>query len=504
MKILLVQPARWSSPLSAAMVIEPLGLEVIGAHVRGRHDVEILDMRWEDEDLQSALRRFNPDVVGATVITAEVNPASEVMRQVKEFNPRIVTVAGGPQAILAPEILQGRHFDVAVTTEGELAFAELVDALEQGKDLRSIGGLALFDYQGVAGISRTERRPLIADLSRLALPDRSLTARYRNRYFRGEWKPLGASYTTRGCHFRCTFCCVWILGGAVYRTRGIDTCLQDLASMKEDYVFMAEDDSMFDIKYSNALADAIISSGLRKSYQFYSRTDLVVSQPELFAKWQKAGLRLLLLGMEMASDGELEAVNKQNSTDNNEKAAKILQSMGIEAISYFMVDPATFTPDHFKRLRDYVVNLGLSHPIFFIMTPLPGTTQYRQRNDIVRTDNLDLFDFYHCVVETKMPLGEFYRHFIDLYRDCYQARSDGTAHSSAFSSTVVDRLVKRLEEEYAPYINGQGLQYLGERSQQEPLFPLKFKPGWVRPRIEDKSGIEGWEEGGGGMIVTGR
>ena len=491
MKVLLIQAARWASPLSAAMVIEPLGLEAIGAYIREHHDVELLDMRW-DPDLRSVLQRFNPDVVGATVITAEVNPTTEVFRQVKEHNPRAVTIAGGPQAILAPEVFENRYLDIAVTTEGELAFPELIEALDKGDDLRTVAGLALFNYRGEPGTIRTGRRPLIADLSKLKLPDRTLTAPYRSRYFRGEWKPLGASYTTRGCHFRCTFCCVWILGGAVYRTRGIDTCLRDLASLKEEHVFMAEDDSMFDVGYSDALADAVISSGLRKKFQFYSRTDLVVSKPELFAKWRKAGLELLLLGMEMASDEQLDSLNKQNTTNNNEQAVKILRSLGTEPIAYFMVDPATFTADHFKRLTDYIIRLELSHPIFFIMTPLPGTTQYRQRSDIVRTDNLDLFDFYHCTVETKLPLGEFYQRFINLYRDCYQARSHDAASCSAFSGDVVDRLVKRLEEEYEPYIHGSAPQTLSMTAPGSPLFPLKFKPGWARP-LKERDDIEGWD-----------
>lgn len=490
MKILLVQPARWNSPLSSTMVIEPLGLEVIGANLTGDHDVEILDMRW-DNDLRGALERFRPDVVGATVITAEVNAATEVMRQAKEFNPGILTVMGGPQPILAPDALAGRHTDVAVTTEGEHAFNDLVRAREAGRDLRSVPGLALFEEDTMI---RTAKRELIGDLSTVHLPNRKLTAPYRHRYFRGEWKPLAASFTTRGCHFRCTFCCVWVLGGAVYRTRGIDACIADLGSINEDYVFMAEDDSMFNVEYSDALADAVISSGIRKHYQFYSRSDLVVSKPELFAKWKRAGLDLLLIGMEMASDDDLDRLNKENTTDNNEKAAAICRDLGIEIISYFMVDPATFTPDHFHRLRDYIMRLGLTHPIFFIMTPLPGTSLYREEHGIVATDNLDLFDFYHCVVDTQMPLGDFYRHFIDLYRDCYKGRPEHVKAKSAFSDAVVDRFIARLEQEYEPYTRSDNPVYLrrtnklpaptGKKLQvinQPTLFPLKFKPGWSRP-----------------------
>ena len=489
MKVLLVQPARWNSPLSSAMVIEPLGLEMVGAHLADHHDVKLVDMRWAEdprEALAKTLETYRPDVVGATVITSEVMTAGNLMAQVKEFDPSIVTVMGGPQPILSPETLIGHNCDVAVTMEGEMAFRDLVQALEQGDNLHSVPGLALYED---GQLRRTARRPLIADLGTLKLPKRSLTAEWRQNYFRGQWKPLAASFTTRGCNFRCNFCCTWLIGGAAYRTRGIKACLEDLASIQEDYVFMAEDDSMFDVEYSEQLADAIIASGIKKHYQFYSRSDLVVSRPDLFQKWKKAGLDLVLIGMEMADDGGLVSINKENNTDNNERAAKILKQIGIEVIAYFMVDPATFTADHFKRLTDYVITQQLTHPVFFIMTPLPGTAQYRERYDMVATDNLELFDFYHCVVESKLPLGEFYRRFIDLYKDCYGARPEGAKQSSAFSSSVVDALVTRLEQEYAPYMTLGSLRELRNEprlsgqvmEEGKTLFPLTFKAGWSVP-----------------------
>jgi len=472
------------------MVIEPLGLEVVGSNLKGHHDVEILDLRW-GESLQETLERFQPDVVGATVITSEVNAATELMKTAKAFNPKILTVMGGPQPVLAPESLLGHYADVAVVTEGEHAFSDLVETWERGGDLRSVTGLAVFDGDQVI---RTARRELISDLSTTRLPDRTLTAKYRHRYFRGEWKPLASSFTTRGCHFRCTFCCVWVLGGAVYRTRGIEAVLADLAAIKEDYVFMAEDDSMFNVEYSDQLADAVIASGIKKHFQFYSRSDLVVSRPDLFAKWKKAGLDLLLIGMEMATDEGLDRINKENTTDNNEKAARICRDLGIEIISYFMVDPPTFGRENFQRLRDYILRLELTHPIFFIMTPLPGTTLYREEHGIVATENLDLFDFYHCVVETKLPLGDFYREFIDLYRSCYKSRPHEVTAKSAFSDAVVDRFIARLEEEYEPYTRADApVQLLRKPKeglttaprakvvQEETLFPLKFKPGWKKP-----------------------
>ena len=86
------------------------------------------------------------------------------------------------------------------------------------------------------------------------------------------------------------------------------------------------------------------------------------------ANWKSIGMDLVLIGMEMASDKELDQVNKRNTIKNNEEAVKFLKSIGTETISYFLIDPA-FNDDDFDRLTAYVLEQGLTHPIYFILTP---------------------------------------------------------------------------------------------------------------------------------------
>jgi methyltransferase len=425
------------------------------------------------------------------------------MKSVKEFDDRILTVMGGPHAILVPEDLADCYADVAVATEGEEAFRDLVEAFEHGRDLAAVPGLVLFRDGAVV---RTERRLLIRDLSQLPLPLRSLTRRYRSQYFRGEWKPLAGSYTERGCAYHCTFCCTWLLGGASYRLRGVEATLRDLASIDEHYVFMAEDDSMFVPEYSSALCDAILASGIRKEYQFYGRSDHVVSHPQLYEKWKSAGLKQLLIGMEMTTDQDLAKVHKQNTIRHNEEAVKFLTSIGVEVISYFMVDPSTYTEKEFGDLRRYVTGLGLSHPIFFIMTPLPGTQLYRERYREIVADSYDLFDFYHLVIEARLPVPEFYRQFINLYRDCYSARSSGVEENSSFSPEVVARLVARLEQEYEPQlragaeVDGMAGGVIGPGRGSLPGKPLgrgpmRFKPAWRKWPARAHAGLGAMGDG---------
>ena len=64
-------------------------------------------------------------------------------------------------------------------------------------------------------------------LDSLPLPDRSLTARYRQRYF-GQWlKPLASVRTSLGCTSRCNFCALWSITGGKYLRRRPEAVVEE-------------------------------------------------------------------------------------------------------------------------------------------------------------------------------------------------------------------------------------------------------------------------------------
>jgi radical SAM superfamily enzyme YgiQ (UPF0313 family) len=446
MKILLVQPSEPDTVLSRSMIIEPLGMESIAGQLDHDHDIRLLDMRF-DTDFAGALQEFSPDVVGITCVTAEFYLAKKLFKKVKEWNPRIVTIAGGPHATMVPVDFNLPDVDVVVMGDGEIKFKQIIRALEKGKR-EELAGIPGIGWHGPGGFEITSRKLSPIDITGLKIPNRKISRPYRDKYFRGTWKPLAASYSTRGCEFTCDFCCTWKLAGGSFQTRGVDNVVEDLAAVEEPYIFLAEDNTIGDPGYSMELYKAVKSAGIRKSYQFYARSDGVINNKQLMVNWKSIGMKLVLIGMEMASDQELENINKKNTVRNNEEAVKFLKSIGVEAISYFLIDPA-FTHDDFQRLTDYILDLGLTHPIYFILTPLPGTTLYNRRRSDLITADYTRFDFFHCVLKTGMPQGKFYERFIRLYRDTYLKRDASDADKSVFDQGIVGQLLKNLEIEYA-------------------------------------------------------
>jgi hypothetical protein len=82
------------------------------------------------------------------------------------------------------------------------------------------------------------------------------------------------------------------------------------------------------------------------------------------------------------------------------------------------VDPA-FDREDFRRLSEYVEENNLTHPIFTILSPFPGTDLYDMVKKTFITESFELIDFFHTVLPTKLPLDEFYDEFLGLYHRAY-------------------------------------------------------------------------------------
>ena len=448
MKILLCEPAIGPHDITAGVVVlnEPLGLEAIAAGVLPDHDVRIADLRIES-DLQTHLEEFKPDVVGVTSYTPSVYAASRILEEAKRFCPNSLTVAGGHHPTMRPEDFARPYVDAVVLGEGEVTFKELVEAHERGQDLASVPGLAL-PVDGTVRCSET--RPLLRDLDDTPFPARHLTARHRAHYFRGSWRPLASLVTSRGCPFRCSFCAMWKIMRGKYRKRRPEAVADELARLDEDFIDIVDDNTLHDVKHAARLAEAIGARGLEKSYKLYARADTVVKHPELIRQWGEVGMRMILVGFESFRDDDLDRYHKRTSVKTNEEAIRILHEAGVEIAAYFLIEP-DFTAEDFRALGDYVARMELTHPIFTVLTPFPGTDLYEERYEELTTHNYELFDFFHSVFPTRLPLKDFHRCLADLWMRFYAPKEGAGGGSPIIPPSMAEPLYRKLADAYRDY-----------------------------------------------------
>ena len=411
MKILLVQPPSADPMSDRIFLFEPLALEYLGAGLQeDGHQVEILDARL-DPDIQAAFRRFQPEVVGITGYTCQVNVIRHLAAELKAAAPGVLVVVGGHHATVQPEDFNTPEIDLLVIGEGVFALREIVQAFARGEsDYSAIAGLALPGPDGLRWSS--SRR--YTDLDALPFPDRSLTARHREKYFSEWFKPLASVRTSLGCTARCNFCSLWSITGGKYLRRDPALVVEELHQVAEPNVFFCDDESMCDVKRMDRLADLIAKAGLRKNYFLYARVDTIVKHPELFAKWAKIGLAQVFVGMEDYSDARLAAMHKGVNSAQQVEAVRILDQLGVMMYASYMVDP-DYSREDFRNLLAYVRRLKHKYATFTVMTPLPGTELHAENRQRLLSTKPELFDMMHALLPTRLPLADFYEEMARLW-----------------------------------------------------------------------------------------
>jgi len=412
MKILLIQPAKASRTIGGedVFIYEPLALEYLAAGVAPDHDVQILDMRLE-KDLPGVFERFAPDVVGITAYTVHVNTVRALCEQIKGWHPEVLTVVGGHHATVVPEDFASPHIDLIVMGEGVFAFREIVTRHEQGIGFDGIPGL-VFVKNG--GLARTGPAPL-DDLDIFPFPDRTTTASYRPHYFTEWMRPLASIRTSKGCPHRCIFCAQWKVAGGRYHKRTPEKVVEELASLDEEFVFFADDESLIDVPRMRKMATLIQEAGLKKRYYLYGRSDTIARNPDLLALWRDVGLERVFVGLEFFRDKDLQDIRKGSTAQDNERAVQILHDLGIDLHASFILRQE-FTHEDFAAFRQYCLDLDVGFATFATLTPLPGTDLYAEVHDRMLTHNYDYFDFIHTLLPTALPLKDFYEEYYQLYQ----------------------------------------------------------------------------------------
>ncbi len=436
MKILLINPPRSpenmileSASEEAAYFIHkkligpPLGLLSIAAAVK-HHDVHVFDSKGEYDLIPESpalpqlilkqLERIKPDVVGVTAITSEFDYSMDIFRVVKQFNPEILTVAGGLHTTLMPMDFKDAVVDVICPGHSAHIFRALIDALEAKKDVASVKGIInntnnLWQFTG----------SLIGDYnpadSHFLMPDRSHLERWRSTYVVGNSPgPTTYMFTSLGCPYSCTFCSIWKEHKGKYYQRNLESIIQELHGIDYDIVRFSDANTVVDIPFMHALFDRIQKEGIHKEYIMDIRADTAVDHPDLIEKMAKAGLKVVITGFESFRDEELKSYNKNSAAAKIHQAIDIFHKNGVMLRGNYVV-PNDYTEDDFKALADYAQSHKVTYAGYTILTPMPGTVFYEQVKDQIIDHDYKKYNFFNSVLKTRLPLPKFYENMGKLW-----------------------------------------------------------------------------------------
>jgi radical SAM superfamily enzyme YgiQ (UPF0313 family) len=234
----------------------------------------------------------------------------------------------------------------------------------------------------------------------------------------GFQKPLALVETARGCPYRCNFCSVWIFYQGRCRMKSPERVVSELMRLQERKILFTDDNFLINISRAEEIIRLLKRKKVKKRFTFQARSDAIVHHPDLIGQLKEVGLRGVFIGFEKIQDDALASIDKKNSVENNEKALEILRSLDIDVWASFIVDP-DYEKEDFERLRQYVIDHRIETPTFSVLTPLPGTHLFEEKEEKLTTKDYDLFDIAHAVLATRLPLEEFYQEYAKLWDTPY-------------------------------------------------------------------------------------
>ncbi len=382
----------------------PLGVAYLASMLRAHTDaeVEILDSTFWSRPLEKYRRLFRSrryDLVGLSCLTSMVRDVFEVARVAKECNPSCLVVVGGPHPTVMPEhVLSCPYVDAVALGEGEWT---LVDLVRQGGEYTKVKGMA---YRSREGIVFTPPREPIADLDSIPFPAWELLPmeRYLKHWYQLDAVSFGLKGTnvlgSRGCPFHCTYCQPTLkkIFGSRLRKRSPQNIVGELEELKRRYSiqgFMWLDDTFtIDRKWVEEVCREIKRAKLDLVWGCNVRADC--ADHDLLALMKEAGLRIVHLGIETASQRILDQVYRKGTTVKEAKRVVFeAKRLGLCVRGYFMLGAPTETLGEIMRTVLLAARLPLDDATFSITTPLPGTTLYEETKHLIARP-VEEFDYY--------------------------------------------------------------------------------------------------------------
>jgi len=347
-------------------VFPPTGLEYIAASMKDLvGEVTLLDLRYDTEyqDVGVLADFIGKEVDLLCISITWDSQFDEVCDLIRALPEEVTTIVGGHKATEEVELLFSRcpNIDIIVRGEGEETIREILDGVPNEEIL----GLS---YRGNGRCIHNENRPL-PDLSNIAFPDRSLR---RHDY---HWVQNGVKITrftfdtmlsSRGCPYNCKFCTFSLnpLGQKrKYTERSLESVIEELKGVTADVVLFSDDNFFTNPRRSEQLCDLIIESGIKKTFIVQTRIE-VARHPELLEKAEKAGFKIMLVGIESPHDRILEQISKGFTQQQVRDAFKILNKSHFYIHGYFIYGNIGETEEEMVYIARFAKELKLDSITF--------------------------------------------------------------------------------------------------------------------------------------------
>ncbi len=382
-----IEPPIWAGLLAKYSINKGYNIAFIDQEAQGLSVEQIAEMGLE----------YNPRLTAVVVYgqqpsasTQNMTVSTAICSQFRENVPDTKTIMiGGHPSALPEQTLNCGKVDFVCQGEGPAT----IDALLQLADLNNesylnkVPGL-WFLSDGKPTFTKpapvTPESQLEETLSGIAWDILPMDA-YRAHNWHcfdhiNERQPYASIYTSLGCPFKCTFCCINApFGKPSIRYWDPNFVITELDILANKYgvknIKIADEMFVLQEDHVMRLCDLIIERGYDFNFWAYARVDTV--KDEYLEKLKKAGFNWLCLGIESGSKHVRDGAEKGKFTGSDIfNVVRKIQDAGIYIIANYMVGLPDDTLESMQETLDLAMELNCEWANIYSGMAYPGSKLY--------------------------------------------------------------------------------------------------------------------------------
>lgn len=388
-----IEPPVWAGLLAAYVRNKGFSVEIIDANAE-QLTIEETAVRVQDMDpVLTALTVYGHNPSAST----QVMPgASALGTTLRELAPEMKTImVGGHVAALPERTMREEDVDYVCSGEGLSTVVDLLETLKSSvPTLKNVRGLW---YRDGDELLKTLPAPLIRNLDE-EIPAMTWDLLPMDLYRAHNWHgfgdlnrmPYAALYTSLGCPYRCSFCCIQApfkqgeqtLGYKPevnsYRCWSPDAIMAQIDTLVNEYgvrnIKIADEMFVLNPRHVIGICDGIIERGYDLNIWAYTRVDTV--QDRMIDKLSNAGVNWLAFGIEAASEKVRNDVDKRFTEEQIHETLARVRAADINIGANYIFGLPEDDMDSMQETLDLALEINAEWANLYCAMAYPGSQLY--------------------------------------------------------------------------------------------------------------------------------
>jgi anaerobic magnesium-protoporphyrin IX monomethyl ester cyclase len=390
-----VEPPIWAGMLAAYVQRQGFSCAIIDANAEELEPDVVASRVDAMRPRLAAIVAYGQNPSASTQVMPAVGAACTAVKTRLPDLP--VLVLGGHAAAIPERTLREEDADFVAAGEGMLTLVDLLRAFGESAHPR-LGAVRDLIYLEEDAIQRGPAAPLLQTLD-TDMPGVAWELLPMQRYRAHNWhcfggqkrQPYAALYTTLGCPYRCTFCCIHApfksgekaLGMPEhvnsYRRWSPAAVIQQLDVLVGQYgvrnLKLADEMFVLNRRHVLGICDLIRERGYDLNIWAYARVD-TIQDDAMLARLQEAGVRWLAFGLEAGSDRVRDAAAKGFQSDTLFSGLDRARRAGIYVAANYIFGLPEDDHASMQATLDLALKLNTEYANFNVAMAYPGSALY--------------------------------------------------------------------------------------------------------------------------------